>query len=179
MADKEPESRSREFVRSAKPENYTYFGAVMSDLLSSRNYSQSSFARECQEQGHTRVTQNRISRWWRLPVDDEGNAESLKTEDFCDAWFPPVADEILDFDDEELVNFALAFTYGQQIPRDRRLRQEPMQEGLDRRAESEPADISEAELKGIGDFRRYYREVVSHERSSERDSERGREREKS
>lgn len=148
---------------SRKPEIYTYFGAVLNDLIASRGHSQSSFAKACRELGYPRVHQSRISQWSRLPTDNEGNAASLKTRGFADAWFGPVADEVLGFDDEELVRFALAFTYGQQIPRDRRLREEEPPAEAERREPTEPADISEEGLKRIAQARRYYRYVVGSE----------------
>lgn len=87
-------------------ESYTYFGRVLEELLSSRGYSQSSFAQECRRQG-ARVRQNSLSNW-------------MLGKNAAPRWFPSLADRILDLNDQEWAELGLSFAYGQMMPPDRR-----------------------------------------------------------
>jgi transcriptional regulator with XRE-family HTH domain len=82
---------------------YTWFGEVLHRILKERGSSQSAFARKARELGHD-YRQNSVSNWMRgvhaAPRD-----------------LPTLLDHLYDLDDQERVELALAFAYGQSLPR--------------------------------------------------------------
>jgi transcriptional regulator with XRE-family HTH domain len=82
---------------------YTWFGEVLHRILKERNSSQSAFAREAQALGYD-YRQNSISNWMRgvhaAPRD-----------------LPTLLDHLYDLGDRERMELALAFAYGQSLPK--------------------------------------------------------------
>jgi hypothetical protein len=91
-------------------EGYTYFGGVFYRLLRERGHNQSSFAAECRRRGiklggpggERDVGQRSVSDWMRGKVA-------------CPREIPNIATSILDLSDEERIELALAFAYGQKV----------------------------------------------------------------
>ena len=83
--------------------SYTWFGEVLHRILKERGSSQSAFARKARELGHD-YRQNSVSNWMRgvhaAPRD-----------------LPTLLDRLYDLDDQEQVELALAFAYGQSLSR--------------------------------------------------------------
>ncbi|MGI8908987.1 MAG: hypothetical protein ACR2JR_00285 [Rubrobacteraceae bacterium] len=87
---------------------YTYFGGVFGRLLKARGYNQSTFAAECRRRGlrvgkpgrQRDVGQRSVSDWMRGKVA-------------CPREVPGYTDIVLDLTEEEWVELALAFAYGQ------------------------------------------------------------------
>jgi hypothetical protein len=109
-------------LRSSKPrgrelgladEGYTYFGYVFDRFLESRGYNQSTFAAECQRRGfkvgrpgkQRDIGQRSVSDWMHGKTG-------------CPREVPTYADAILGFSAEEWNEFALAYAYGQTVPKD-------------------------------------------------------------
>jgi hypothetical protein len=92
-------------------EDYTYFGGVFYRLLRTRDHNQSSFAAECRQRGfkiggsggERDVGQRSVSDWMRGKVA-------------CPREIPNIAVAVLDLSDEERIELALAFAYGQKVP---------------------------------------------------------------
>ena len=82
---------------------YTWFGEVLHGILRSRGYSQSAFAREAQARGYD-YRQNSVSNWMRgvhaAPRD-----------------LPTLLDHLYDLGDQERTELALAFAFGQSLPK--------------------------------------------------------------
>jgi transcriptional regulator with XRE-family HTH domain len=102
---------------------YTWFGEVLHEILRSRGYSQSAFAREAQARGYD-YRQNSISNWMRgvhaAPRD-----------------LPTLLDHLYDLGDQERTELALAFAYGQSLPK--------------------------ADLEDVRAFRKYYKRMLENE----------------
>ena len=102
---------------------YTWFGEVLYRLLRSRGSSQSALAREARERGHD-YRQNSVSNWMRgvhaAPRD-----------------LPPLLDELYDLSEEEWIELAVAFAYGQRASRE--------------------------DLEDVREFRRFYRGMLEAE----------------
>ncbi len=102
---------------------YTWFGEVLHRILKERGSSQSAFARKARELGHD-YRQNSVSNWMRgvhaAPRD-----------------LPTLLDYLYDLDDQERVELALAFAYGQSLPR--------------------------VDLEDIGAFRKHYKWMLENE----------------
>ena len=158
-----------------KSATYTYYGVVLDRLIRSRGYSQSSFSRRCRDLGY-KVRQNSLSHWM------SGVYQSPR-------WFPPLLDRVLKLEDDEWVELGLAYAYGQELPADRREdsgMSERVTNGCKAKAEAgtkaeareaadrrigAPAELTEANLEGIGSFRRFYREFSANaEANAEEDS---------
>jgi hypothetical protein len=90
---------------------YTHFGCVFYRLLGSRSYNQSTFAAECQRRGFKvgpgkkHVGQRSVSDW-------------MHGKTACPREVPTYADAILTFSEAEWNEFALAYAYGQTVPKD-------------------------------------------------------------
>lgn len=82
---------------------YTWFGEVLYRILKEYGSSQSAFAKEAQALGYD-YRQNSISNWMRgvhaAPRD-----------------LPTLLDHLYDLGDQERVELALAFAYGQSLPK--------------------------------------------------------------
>lgn len=82
---------------------YTWFGEVLYRILKEHGSSQSAFAREAQALGYD-YRQNSISNWMRgvhaAPRD-----------------LPTLLEHLYDLDDQERMELALAFAYGQSLPK--------------------------------------------------------------
>lgn len=102
---------------------YTWFGEVLHRILKERGSSQSAFARKARELGHD-YRQNSVSNWMRgvhaAPRD-----------------LPTLLDHLYDLDDQERLELALAFAYGQSLPR--------------------------VDLEDIGAFRKHYKWMLENE----------------
>jgi hypothetical protein len=102
---------------------YTWFGEVLHRILRSRSSSQSALAREARERGYD-YRQNSVSNWMRgvhaAPRD-----------------LPNLLDRLYDLSEEEWVELALAFAYGQRAGRQ--------------------------DLEDIKEFRAFYRRLLEEE----------------
>ncbi len=109
--------------RRMEDRGYTWFGEVLYRLLRSRGASQSALAREARERGHD-YRQNSVSNWMRgvhaAPRD-----------------LPPLLDELYDLSEEEWIELAVAFAYGQRASRE--------------------------DLEDVREFRRFYRAMLETE----------------
>lgn len=102
-------SRSRASRRAPKTSKRTHFGSVFERLLEDRKYSQSSFARECQRRGFRvdsqSIIQQSVSNW-------------LTGYRGCPRQIPLYVERILAPTDQEWLEFAVAYTYGQTLTPD-------------------------------------------------------------
>ena len=109
-------------LRSSKPrgrelgladEGYTYFGYIFEKFLESRGYNQSTFAAECQRRGFKVGRPGKQRDIGQRSVSDWMNGKTA-----CPREVPTYADAILGFSEEEWNEFALAYAYGQTVPKD-------------------------------------------------------------
>ncbi|MBA3474870.1 MAG: hypothetical protein H0T57_16885 [Rubrobacter sp.] len=105
---------------------YTWFGEVLYRILRSRGSSQSALAREARERGHD-YRQNSVSNWMRgvhaAPRD-----------------LPMLLDHLYNLSEEEWVELAVAFAYGQRATRQ--------------------------DLEDVREFRGFYRRLLDEERGA-------------
>jgi transcriptional regulator with XRE-family HTH domain len=103
--------------------DYTWFGEVLYRILRSRGSSQSALAREARDRGHD-YRQNSVSNWMRgvhaAPRD-----------------LPTLLDHLYDLSEEEWVELAVAFAYGQRVSRE--------------------------DLEDVREFRTFYRRMLEEE----------------
>ncbi len=103
--------------------DYTWFGEVLYRILHSRGSSQSALAREARDRGHD-YRQNSVSNWMRgvhaAPRD-----------------LPTLLDHLYDLSEEEWVELAVAFAYGQRASRE--------------------------DLEDVREFRAFYRRMLKEE----------------
>jgi hypothetical protein len=92
---------------------YTYFGYVFDRLLESRGYNQSTFAAECQRRGFKVGRPSKQRDIGQRSVSDWMHGKTV-----CPREAPTYADAILGFSKEEWNEFALAYAYGQSVPKD-------------------------------------------------------------
>lgn len=102
---------------------YTWFGEVLYRILRSRGSSQSALAREARERGHD-YRQNSVSNWMRgvhaAPRD-----------------LPTLMDHLYGLSEEEWMELAVAFAYGQRATRE--------------------------DLEDVREFRAFYRRILEEE----------------
>lgn len=94
-------------------EGYTYFGYVFDKFLESRRYNQSTFAAECQRRGFKVGRPGKQRDIGQRSVSDWMHGKTA-----CPREVPTYADAILGFSGEEWNEFALAYAYGQTVPKD-------------------------------------------------------------
>jgi transcriptional regulator with XRE-family HTH domain len=82
---------------------YTWFGEVLYEILRSRGSSQSAFAREARSVGYD-YRQNSVSNWMR-------GVHAAPRE------LPTLLEQLYALSGEERVELALAFAYGQFLPK--------------------------------------------------------------
>ncbi|ABG05162.1 hypothetical protein Rxyl_2221 [Rubrobacter xylanophilus DSM 9941] len=127
--------RSRK-ARRMDGRGYTWFGEVLYRILRSRGSSQSALAREARKRGHD-YRQNSISNWMRgVHAAPRG--------------LPALLDDLYDLTEEEWVELAVAFAYGQRASRE--------------------------DLEDVREFRRFYRRMLEEEGEEVRGSLKGEER---
>lgn len=126
--------------------DYTYFGDVFDRLMRSRGYTQTTFAEKCRQRGYVygkdkkkEISRKSVSDWFR------GEAG-------CPREVPTYADQILEFDDDERMRFALAYAYGQTIP-------------AEQVADMPAFGHTESEREDIEDFRTFLDRARMRERS--------------
>jgi hypothetical protein len=95
-------------------EGYTYFGYVFDRFLESRGYNQSTFAAECQRRGGFKVGRPGKQR----DIGQRSVSDWMHGKTACPREVPTYADAILGFSGEEWNEFALAYAYGQTVPKD-------------------------------------------------------------
>jgi hypothetical protein len=93
-------------------EGYTYFGYVFDRLLGSRGYNQSTFAAECQRRG---FKVGRLGK--QRDIGQRSISDWMHGKTVCPREVPTYADAILGFSKEEWNEFALAYAYGQTVPK--------------------------------------------------------------
>ena len=76
----------------------TYFGRVVSGFMEDRGLDQKGLVRRLEENGHTGIKQQEISRWLRDPN--------------VPAYIPGMLRDAFELDGEEDVEFQWAYTYG-------------------------------------------------------------------
>jgi hypothetical protein len=94
-------------------EGYTYFGYVFDKFLESRGYNQSTFAAECQRRG---IKVGRPGK--QRDIGQRSVSDWMHGKTACPREVPTYADAILGFSAEEWNEFALAYAYGQSVPKD-------------------------------------------------------------
>jgi hypothetical protein len=94
-------------------EGYTYFGYIFDKFLESRGYNQSTFAAECQRRGFKVGRPSKQRDIGQRSVSDWMHGKTA-----CPREVPTYADAILGFSGEEWNEFALAYAYGQTVPKD-------------------------------------------------------------
>ena len=94
-------------------EGYTYFGYIFDKFLESRGYNQSTFAAECQRRGFKVGRPGKQRDIGQRSVSDWMHGKTA-----CPREVPTYADAILGFSEEEWNEFALAYAYGQTVPKD-------------------------------------------------------------
>jgi hypothetical protein len=92
---------------------YTYFGHIFGKFLESRGYNQSTFAAECQRRGFKVGRPGKLRDIGQRSVSDWMHGKTV-----CPREVPTYADAILGFSKEEWNEFALAYAYGQTVPKD-------------------------------------------------------------
>src|SRR5215210_8529034 len=92
---------------------YTYFGRFFDRLLESRGYNQSTFAAECRRRGF-KVGRPGTQR----DIGQRSVSDWMHGKTTCPREVPTYADAILAFSGEEWNQFALAYAYGQTVPKD-------------------------------------------------------------
>jgi hypothetical protein len=92
---------------------YTYFGRVFDLLLESRGLNQGTFAVECQRRGFKVGRPGKQRDIGQRSVSDWMHGKTT-----CPREVPTYVDAILTFSKEEWNEFALAYAYGQTVPKD-------------------------------------------------------------
>lgn len=87
---------------------YTYFGGVFGRLLKTRGYNQSTFAAECRRRGLRVGNPGRQRDVGQRSVSDWVRGKAARPREV-----PGYTDVVLDLTEEEWVELALAFAYGQ------------------------------------------------------------------
>ncbi len=99
--------------RGLVDDGYTYFGYVFDKILESRGYNQSTFAAECQRRAFKVGRPGKQRDIGQRSVSDWMHGKTA-----CPREVPTYADAILGFSQEEWNEFALAYAYGQTVPKD-------------------------------------------------------------